>query len=269
MDTRHSQIRNVLAMFSLATLLTVPQMARAQQPSAATSVTIHVAAAADLQPVMPLIAAGFEKETGIHVAVSYGSSSSMAAQIINGAPTDVFFSADYSFAERVLAANLADTPSPTLYAKGTLVLWERKDGPFQPLTLDALTNPALKSVAIANPLAAPYGLAAVSAMKSLHVYEKVASHFVKAENVAQAGEYADTGNTQLAFISLTLAKTDHMTQRGTYIVIPSSQYPEIRQCAVVMRKSEHHAEGRRFLEYVLSGPIQTQFSQYGLRSKDQ
>ncbi|HEY0308608.1 MAG TPA: molybdate ABC transporter substrate-binding protein [Acidobacteriaceae bacterium] len=256
-------------MFSLAMLCVLPGTALAQQKPAAGSVTIHVAAAADLQPVMPLIAAGFEKETGIHVAVSYGSSSSLAAQIINGAPTEVFFSADYSFAERVVAANLTDTPAPILYAKGTLVLWERKDGPFQPLTLTALTNPALKSVAVANPLTAPYGMAAVAAMKHLHVYEKVVPHFVQAENVAQAAEYADTGNSQLAFISLTLAKSARMTQTGTYVVIPDSQYPEIRQCAVVMRKAAHPAEGRRFLEYVLSGPIQAQFAQFGLTSKDQ
>lgn len=269
MDTRARQIRHLLARFSLFLLCASPYMVSAQQPHAASPIILHVAAAADLQPVMPLIAAGFEKETGIHVVVSFGSSSSLATQIINGAPTDVFFSADYSFAERVVAANLADSSSPVLYAKGTLVLWERKDGPFQPLTLDALTNPALKSIAISNPRTAPYGLAAELALKKMHMYAKAVPHFVQAENVAQAAEYADTGNTQLAFISLTLAKSPHMMQSGTYVLVPLSQYPEIRQCAVVMRKSEHHAEARQFLEYVLSGPIQAQFAQYGLKSKDQ
>jgi len=98
-------------------------------------VTIQVAAAADLQPLMPLLAAGFEKETGIHVEISYGSSGNLTTQILNGAPMDVFFSADYSYPERLVAANLTDEPSPTLYAKGKVVLWERKDGPFQPLGL--------------------------------------------------------------------------------------------------------------------------------------
>jgi len=231
------------------------------------AVTIHVAAAADLQPVMPLLAAGFEKETGIHVEVSYGSSSGLATQIINGAPMDVFFSADYTYPERVVAANLTDRSEPEMYAKGTLVLWERKDGPFQPLTLDALSNPVLKSVSIANPLTAPYGLAATEALHKMQLYDKVAPHLVQAQNVAQAAQFAGTGNAQVAFISLTLAMSPEMVQSGSYVVMPTTAYTQMRQCAVVMR-SAHHAEGRKFLEYVLSGTIQSQFAHYGLTSKD-
>jgi len=232
-------------------------------------VTIHVAAAADLQPLMPLLAAGFEKETGIHVEVSYGSSSELTTQILHGAPMDVFFSADYTYPERLVAANLTDAPTPVMYAKGAVVLWERKGGPFEPLGLDALSNPALKSVAITNPLLGPYGRSAVEALRRMQIYDKVVPHFVLAENVAQAAQFAATGNAQLAFISLTLAKSAEMMQRGNYILMPTTQYTEMRQCAVVMRSSAHHAEGRKFLEYVLSGPIQAQLSNYGLTSKDQ
>ena len=213
---------------------------------------------------MPLLAAGFEKQTGIHIAVSYGSSSSLAAQITNGAPIDVFFSADYSYAERIVAANLTDRPEPVVYAIGVLVLWERKDGPFQPLTLDALSSPALKSIAVTNPITAPYGMSAMQAMRHMQLYNQVSPHMVLAENVAQAAEYASTGNTQLAFISLTLAKSPKLAQLGNYIPIPSNGYPEIRQCTVVMRNSTHHAEGRSFLDYVLSGPVQAQLPNYGL-----
>jgi molybdate transport system substrate-binding protein len=257
-------LRSYQASFLAATLLfaaTLP--AQAKHP-----VTIHVAAAADLQPLMPLIAQGFEKETGIHVEISYGSSGNLATQIINGAPMDVFFSADYSYPERVVAANLTDEPTPTLYAKGKVVLWERKDGPFQPLGLDALTSPALQSVAITNPLLGPYGRAAVEAMRRMMIYDKVVPHFVLAENVAQAAQFAFTGNTQLAFISLTLAKSPEMMQRGNYVLMPTTQYTEMRQCAVVMRDSAHHAEGRKLLEYVLSGAIQSQLENFGLTPKD-
>jgi molybdate transport system substrate-binding protein len=232
------------------------------------AVTVHVAAAADLQPLMPLLARGFEKETGIHVQVSYGSSATLMTQILNGAPMDVFFSADYSYPERLVAANLTDKPTPELYAKGKVVLWERKDGPFQPLGLDALTSPALQSVAVTNPLLGPYGRAAVEAMRRMMIYDKVVPHFVLAENVAQAAQFASTGNTQLAFISLTLAKSPEMMGRGSYVLMPTTEYTEMRQCAVVMRNSAHHAEGRKFLEYVLSGTIQSQLEQYGLTSKD-
>jgi len=240
----------------------------ALQAQAKRPVTIHVAAAADLQPVMPLLAAGFEKETGIHVEVSFGSSSELATQIINGSPMDVFFSADYTYPERLVAANLTDRSEPEMYAKGAVVLWERKGGPFEPLTLAALSDPALKSVAIANPLTAPYGLAATEALRHMQVYDKVAPHLVQAQSVAQAAQFADTGNAQLALISLTLAKSAHMMANGNYVPMPTTAYTQMRQCAVVMRNSGHHDEGRKFLEYVLSGPIQAQFSNYGLTSKD-
>jgi len=256
-------------MISFAICMMAAALAQAQAPHAAQNVTLHVSAASDLQPMMPLIVAGFEKQTGIHVAVSFGSSSNLAAQIVNGSPADLFFAADFSFAERVVAANLTDAPTPTLYAKGMLVLWERKDGPFQPLALSALTNPALKSVAIANPLTAPYGLAAQVALRRMHMEQAVMPHLVKADSVAQAAEYADTANTQLAFISMSLALSDKLKADGTYIPVPTNQYDEMNQYAVVMRNSAHRTEAHRFLEYVLSGPIQAQLAQHGLKSKDQ
>jgi molybdate transport system substrate-binding protein len=261
MDIQARFRRNASFALLLAGAMALP--AQTRQP-----VTIHVAAAADLQPLMPLLAAGFEKETGIHVEISYGSSATLMTQILNGAPMDVFFSADYTYPERLVAANLTDEPTPTLYAKGKVVLWERKDGPFQPLGLDALSSPALHSVAITNPLLGPYGLSAVEAMRRMMVYDKVVPHFVLAENVAQAAQFAVTGNTQLAFISLTLAKAPEMMQKGSYVLMPTTEYTEMRQCAVVMRNSAHHTEGRKFLEYVLSGTIQSQLENYGLESKD-
>ncbi len=255
--------RLITGLLGGVVLVSTAAMAQTKTP-----VTVHVAAAADLQPLMPILAAGFEKETGIHVEVSYGSSAGLATQIINGAPMDVFFSADYTYPERVVAANLTDKPAPEMYAKGAVVLWERKDGPFQPLGLDALSNPGLKSVAITNPLLGPYGRSAVEAMRHMMVYDKVVPHFVLAENVAQAAQFAVTGNVQLAFISLTLAKSPAMMQAGHYVLMPTTQYTEMRQCAVVMRSSAHHVEGRKFLEYVMSGPIQAQLANYGLTSKD-
>jgi molybdate transport system substrate-binding protein len=262
MEMKMPRFRTNLA---LIVMLIFPAVLCAQTKQ---SVTIHVAAAADLQPLMPILAAGFEKETGVHVEVSYGSSASLATQIINGAPMEVFFSADYSYPERVVAANLTDSATPALYAKGKVVLWERKDGPFEPLGLDALSNPKLQSVAITNPLLGPYGRSAVEAMRRMMIYDKVVPHFVLAENVAQAAQFAATGNTQLAFISLTLAKSPEMMQRGNYVLMPTTQYTEMRQCAVVMRNAAHHAEGRKFLEYVLSGPIQAQLENFGLTPKD-
>lgn len=234
-------------------------------PSAFAQTTIHVAAASDLQPVMPVWTAGFEKATGIKVAVSYGSSSMLATQIINGAPMDIFFSADYVFAEQIVAANLADTSEPKAYAKGTLVLWARKDSHFQPLSLNALSDPKLKSLAVANPDHAPYGRAAVAALQGMKVYANAAPHIVQAENIAQAAQFVESGNAELAILSLTIASSQHFQDIGSYVYIPTYAYPEIRQTAVVIRKSAEREAAHKFLDYVLSGPVQAEMPKFGLQ----
>jgi molybdate transport system substrate-binding protein len=188
-----------------------------------------VAAAADLQPVMPALAQRYEHETGVKLVVSFGSSATLVEQILNGAPFDIFLGADYVFPEKVVAAGLADAAQPTAYAKGTLVLWTRKD---------RLTDPRVKTVALANQLHAPYGRAAVAALRNMKLYDKVSPHFVVGENISQAAQFVESGNAQLGLISMTAASTEHFKEIGTYLLVPTSQYPEIRQCAVIMSKSE-------------------------------
>jgi molybdate transport system substrate-binding protein len=121
---------------------------------------IHVLAAADLQSVLPALAGQFEQTRGIKLIVSYGSSATLATQILNGDPADLFLSADYSFPESIVAAHLADSPAPIAYARGVLVLWARKDSPLQPLTQNTLRDGKFATLAIANPEHAPYGRAA-------------------------------------------------------------------------------------------------------------
>jgi molybdate transport system substrate-binding protein len=136
---------------------------------------VHVLAAADLQPVLPALAAAFQQATGIKLIVSYGSSATLATQIINGDPADLFLAADSSFPEKIVAAGLADTPGPLAYARGTLVLWARKDSPLQPLTQNTLRDGEFASLAIANPEHAPYGRAAVAALTSMKLYAALKS----------------------------------------------------------------------------------------------
>src|SRR5271163_304349 len=138
---------------------------------------LHVAAAADLQAVLPVLAQEYEKATGVKLAVSFGSSSTLAEQILNGAPMDLFLAADFVYPEKIVAAGLADGTAPIPYAKGTLVLWARKDSPLQPLSMEKLTDPRVKTVAIANELHAPYGRAAASALRWLKLYDAVSPHF--------------------------------------------------------------------------------------------
>lgn len=225
---------------------------------------LHVAAAADLQPVLPVLANRYEKETGIKLIISYGSSGNLTTQIINGAPMDLFLGADFVFPEKVVAAGLADGTAPTQYARGTLVLWARKDSPLQPITLDSLTDKRVTAVAIANDLRAPYGQAAVAAMKHLKIYETVKPHLVIAENIGQAAQFVESGNAQLGLISLTAASTSRFRSEGTFVRVPTSSYVPLIQCAVVMAKSERKAEAHAFLNWLLKPEVQTTLVPMGL-----
>jgi molybdate transport system substrate-binding protein len=245
-----------LALF-LAFTLALP--APAQSPR-----EVHVLAAADLQPVMPALADAFEHATAIHLVVSFGSSSTLATQIVNGDPADLFLSADYSFPEKIVASNLADTPAPIPYARGMLVLWARSDSPLQPLTQNTLPNGKFQTLAIANPEHAPYGRAAVALLIWMKLYETLKPKLVIAENIAQTAQYVESGNAQLGLISLTSASTDHFKQIGSFIRMPTSAYPEIRQCAVVMKNSPHRADAHAFLDWLRSPPIQANLPKYGL-----
>jgi molybdate transport system substrate-binding protein len=234
------------------------------QSSPAQSRQIHVLAAADLQPVMPALAEAFEHATGIHLIVSFGSSSTLATQIVNGDPADLFLSADYSFAERIVASNLADTPAPIPYARGTLVLWARSDSPLQPLIQNTLQEDKFQTLAIANPEHAPYGRAAVALLTWMKLYDTVKPKLVIAENISQTAQYVESGNAQLGLISLTTASTDHFKQIGSFIRMPQVAYPEIRQCAVVMKSASHRAEAHAFLDWLTSRYIQANLPKYGL-----
>ncbi len=196
--------------------------------------------------------------------VSFGSSSTLATQILDGAPMDIFLGADFTYPEKIVAAGLADGTAPTPYAKGTLVLWTRKDSGLLPLSMERLTDPRVKTIAIANELHAPYGFAAASALRKMKLYDQVSSHLVVGENIAQTAQFVESGNAQLGLISLTAASTEHFKEIGTYVLVPFSQYPEIRQYAVVMAKSDRKADAHAFLDWLLSPAVQGNWSKHGL-----
>jgi molybdate transport system substrate-binding protein len=225
---------------------------------------LRVAAAADLQPVMPVLSQAYEHATGIKLVVSFGSSSTLATQILGGAPMDIFLGADFVYPEKVVAAGLADATAPTAYAKGSLVLWARKDSGLLPLNIERLTDPRVKTVAIANELHAPYGRAAAVALRKMKMYDAVAPHFVVGENITQTAQFVESGNAQLGLISLTAASTQHFKEIGTYVLVPTTQYPAILQYAVVMKNSDRKAEAHAFLDWLLSPAVQENLNNLGL-----
>jgi molybdate transport system substrate-binding protein len=230
---------------------------------------LRVAAAADLEPVLPPILKDFTQATGIQAEATFKSSAVLATQIQNGAPFDVFFSADMGFPKRLIDAGLADaagsadSSTPILYAKGTLVLWTRKDSHLAP-SLGLLRSADLKRLAIANPERAPYGRAAVAALTSLKLYDDLKAKLATADNIAQAAQFVDSGNADAGLISLTSAMTPQMAGDGSYFVVPRDLYPAIEQGAVIMTKTAQRAAAHKLLDYILSAPVQAQLEKSGL-----
>jgi molybdate transport system substrate-binding protein len=225
--------------------------------------TLRIAAAADLQPLLPPLLAQFEHETGIHADASYQSSATLATQIIDGAPFDLFLAADLSFPQRVIDAGRAEEAKPMPYARGTLVLWTRNDS-GAPLTLDALGTNAVKTIAIANPEHAPYGRAAQAALQHLDLLNTVHAKLVIAENIAQTAQYADSGNAQVGFISLTSALTPRLKGDGHFVRVPADAYPPILQGAIVVRSSAGAVAAHRFLEFLQRPETQQTLAAEGL-----
>jgi molybdate transport system substrate-binding protein len=225
---------------------------------------LHVAAAADLQPVMPALAAEYERRTGVKVITSFGSSATLAEQLQNGDPQDVFLSADFLHPETLIAAGLVDGKTPTPYARGVLVLWARRDSPAQPLTLDSLTKPAVQKIAMANDLHAPYGMAATRALKSLGFTEKVAGKLVVGENIAQTAQFALSGNAQAGLISLTIAGSQPFRDAGTFVRLPAESYPPVIQCGVVMKAAKNRSAAHAFLDWLTGKEVQQSLPKFGL-----
>lgn len=232
--------------------------------------TIRVAAAADLEPVLPHILEEFQKQTGIAAETTFKASAVLTTQIENGGPFDLFLSADMGFPKRLIdagladAAGTADSSTPIMYAKGTLVLWERKDAKLPAPSLDLLRGDAIKRLAIANPESAPYGRAAVAALTSLKLYDALKPRIVTAGNIAQAAQFVESGNADAGLISMTSAMTEHMQAEGEYFVIPRDLYPPIEQGAVIVSKTTQRAAAHKLLDYLLSAPVQAELAKGGL-----
>ena len=177
--------------------------------------TLTVAAASDLQAALPAIAAQFEKETGHKVALTFGSSGNFFTQIQNGAPFDVFLSADIDYPRRLERAGLTERGSLYQYAIGRLVLWTRNDSGIDLHGgLSVLTDANVRKVAIANPEHAPYGRAAVAALRHEQLYERVRGKFVLGENISQAAQFVQSGNAEVGILALSLALAPALKAAG-------------------------------------------------------
>ena len=220
-------------------------------PAGAVAETLTVAAASDLQSALPAIASRFEKDTGQKITLTFGSSGSFFTQIQNGAPFDVFLSADVDYPKRLEAAGQAERGSLYEYATGRIVLWTRNDSGIDVRRgLAVLGEGRVRRVAIANPEHAPYGRAAVAALRHEGLYERVRTKFVLGENISQTAQFAQTGSADAGVLALSLALSPSLKSSGTYVDIPDSWYPPIEQAAVVLTSSRQKPLARQFIEYL-------------------
>jgi molybdate transport system substrate-binding protein len=217
---------------------------------------IRVAAAADLRFAMDeLLAAWAGAHPDVPARAVYGSSGTFFAQISQGAPFDVFFSADAAYPRSLEEAGLAEPGATRLYATGQVVTWVPASSALdvERRGLEALTDPAARKVAIANPEHAPYGRAAVAAMESAGVYEAVEPKLVLGENVSQAAQFVESGGADAGVIALSLAMAPTLRDLGRYAIVPIDSYPRLEQGAVVLDGATDPAAASDFLDFVL-GP---------------
>ena len=225
---------------------------------------ITVAAAADLAGVFPEVAARFEQQTGHKVHVNFGSSGNFMLQMQNGAPFDLFFSADVQYPRRLLEQGLAEQGTLYHYAVGRLVLWVPNGSTLDLRRgLHVLESPQVKRIAIANPAHAPYGRAAVEALKHEGLYEAAQPRFVMGENISQTAQFVQSGNADAGLIALSLALGPNMRDAGRYVLVPETDHAPLEQAAVQLKNSKEKQTAAQFLEFVKRPEIVRLMEEYG------
>jgi molybdate transport system substrate-binding protein len=233
------------------------------EKSSPTALTI--AAAADLRFALDDLVKDFEEKYPTpKVNVSYGSSGNFFAQFQNGAPFDLFFSADIEY-PRKLAEKGLGADDVFLYAIGCIVVWVPKDSPVavDKLGIKALLEPSIRKIAVANPEHAPYGRAAVAALKALNVYDQVASRLVYGENIAQTAQFVQSGAADIGILALSLAVAPQMRDAGRFWQVPLDAYPRMEQGGIILKSTKNLETARALRDFVLGDHGREVLKHYG------
>jgi len=225
---------------------------------------ITIAAASDLNFAFKELAAEYEKTSGSHVKLTLGSSGNFFAQIHNGAPFDLYFSADLAYPLKLEDAGLTVPGSLFRYAVGRIVLWTGHDSYIDVTKgFEALRAPTIKKIAIANPKHAPYGRAAAAAMEHFKVYDDVKDRLVLGENISQAAQFIESGACEIGVIALSLALAPTMKAKGRYWEVPAEAHPPLEQGAVILKSSKHQESAKQFLAFLKGVQGQSILKRYG------
>ena len=216
---------------------------------------LSIAAAADLQFALARAAGDFHQA---ELAVNFGSSGNFYAQIRNGAPFDVYLSADVQYPRNLARDGIIPANAVFVYAAGKIAVWVPASSKLDPAT--ALTDPSVRRIAIANPQHAPYGRAAEAALRNMGLYDSVASKLVMGENIAQTLEFVQSGAADVGIVALSLAVPPSNRAQGRYWEIPLNQYPKIEQGGAILKDSP---AAREFRDWLLGTPGRALLRQYG------
>jgi molybdate transport system substrate-binding protein len=230
----------------------------------ASAQSLRIAAASDLQFALADLAEQYGKQSGAKLAITYGSSGNFFAQIQNGAPFDLFFSADIAYPQKLIAAGSADADSFVIYAYGHLVIWLSPDSPIDltPAGFRTLLDPRIQKIAIANPEHAPYGRAAIIALRDAGIYDQVKSKLILGENISQAAQFVQSGGAQAGILAMSLTFAPAM-KSGRYWEIPRDLYPPLEQAVVLLKSSPNKPAARAFLAYLQSDSARATLARYG------
>ena len=225
---------------------------------------ITIAAASDLNFAFREIATEYENTTGNHVRLTLGSSGNFFAQIQNGAPFDLYFSADIAYPRNLEEAGLTVPGSLYQYAVGRIVLWTGHESRIDVTKgFEALREPTIRKIAIANPKHAPYGRAAVAAMEHFKVYDQVKDRLILGENISQAAQFIESGACDVGIIALSLAVAPAMKSKGTYWEVPADAHLPLEQGAVILKSSKNQEAARQFLEFIKGSDGHEIMKRYG------
>jgi molybdate transport system substrate-binding protein len=229
----------------------------------ATAQKVNVAAAADLRYAMDEIIVVYKKNNPkTDIKVTYGSSGTAYQQIINGAPYDIYFSADIMYPQKLAEQGLTAT-KPKLYAIGFLVLWSSQIDVLS--GMNVLNNPKIQKIAIANPEHAPYGKRAQESLQYYKLYDKLKDKIILGENISQTAQYVQTGNAEVGILALSLAMSPAMKNQGKYFLIDSKSYSPLEQAYVIIKRAAMNTETYKFARFVASPVAREIFKKYGFK----
>jgi molybdate transport system substrate-binding protein len=231
------------------------------QNKTADSSEINVAAAANLTDAFAEVGKQFTAETGIRVTYSFGATADLSRQIENGAPFDVFASADVEHVEQLNGKSLLTSGTNKVYARGRLVLWIPPGSSLKLSSIEEITRPEVERIAVAKPDLAPYGRATIEALRALNLWQQVEPKIIYGQNVSQTKQYASTGNAEVAFIPLALVKPNE----GQTIEVDEHLHQPINQAIAVIKDSHKQEAAQRFIAFVLSPEGQALLERYGYK----